>query len=147
MVARLSLLQLFLAFAVATAWNDPPPSSERAWAPPNLPNYERELGGGEAGSRVTINPRKVYNLAELIDIAERNNPRNARRLGTRATSGTRLTAEWQTGVETMSGCRQRKLRLSFAPSPPQCEAGQIDTRPKDDGATSCSRSTFKCQRR
>jgi len=74
MVARLSLLQLFLAFAVATARNDPPPSSERAWAPPNLPNYERELGGGEAGSRVTINPRKVYNLAELIDIAERNNP-------------------------------------------------------------------------
>src|SRR6476620_1630237 len=39
MVARLSLLQLFLAFAVATARNDPPPSSERAWAPPNLPNY------------------------------------------------------------------------------------------------------------
>ncbi len=74
MVARLSLLQLFLAFAVATARNDPPPSSERAWAPPNLPNYERELGGSEAGSRVTINPRKVYNLAELIDIAERNNP-------------------------------------------------------------------------
>ena len=25
-------------------------------------------------SRVSINPRKVYNLAELIDIAERNNP-------------------------------------------------------------------------
>src|SRR5438132_8716466 len=62
-------------------------------------------------------------------------------------NGTRLTAEWQTGVETMYGCRQRKLRLSLAPSPPQCEAGQIDTHPKDDGATSCSRSTFKCQRR
>ena len=46
-------------------------------------------------------------------------------------NGTRLTAEGQTGVETMSGCRQRKLRLSFAPSPPQCEAGQIDTHPKD----------------
>jgi hypothetical protein len=29
MVARLSLLQLFLAFAVATARNDPPPSSEK----------------------------------------------------------------------------------------------------------------------
>src|SRR5437016_10503247 len=71
---RLSCLQLFLAIAVANARNDPPPSSERAWAPPNLPNYERELGGGEAGSRVTINPRKIYNLAELIDIAERNNP-------------------------------------------------------------------------
>jgi hypothetical protein len=92
MVGRLSLLQLFPAFAVATARNDPPPSSERA-------------------------------------------------------SGTRLTAEWQTGMETMSGCRQRKLRLSFAPSPLQCEAGQIDSHSKDDGATSCFRSTFKCQRR
>ncbi len=28
----------------------------------------------KAASRVSINPRKVYNLAELIDIAERNNP-------------------------------------------------------------------------
>jgi outer membrane protein TolC len=75
MVARVSLLQLFLAFAVATARNDPPPSSERAWAPSNLPNYERELRGSEArSSRLTINPRKVYNLAELIDVAERNNP-------------------------------------------------------------------------
>lgn len=66
MFARLLIPQLFLAFAVATARNDPPPSSERAWAPPNLPNYERELGASAAGSRVTINPRKVYNLAELI---------------------------------------------------------------------------------
>src|SRR4051812_28757724 len=79
MVARVSLLQLFLAFAVATARNDPPPSSERAWAPANLPNYERDLAGyrstiAEGGSRSSISPRKVYNLAELIDIAERNNP-------------------------------------------------------------------------
>src|SRR5438445_4088558 len=71
---RLLSLQLFLAFAVANARNDPPPNSERSWAPPNLPNYERELSNGEVGSRVAINPRKIYNLAELIDIAERNNP-------------------------------------------------------------------------
>jgi hypothetical protein len=56
MVARLSLLQLFLAFAVATARNDPPPSSERAWAPPKLPNYERDLAAyhsktAEGGAR------------------------------------------------------------------------------------------------
>jgi hypothetical protein len=43
MVARLSLLQLFLAFAVATARNDSPPSSERGWLPPGLFNYENEL--------------------------------------------------------------------------------------------------------
>ena len=78
MSMRLLSLQLFLAIAVANARNDPPPSSDRTWSPPNLPNYERELAEyhstAESGSRVSINPRKVYNLAELIDIAERNNP-------------------------------------------------------------------------
>src|SRR5947208_4188720 len=44
MVARLSLLQLFLAIAVARTRNDPPPSSERAWLSPGLFNYENELG-------------------------------------------------------------------------------------------------------
>src|SRR6266404_5161906 len=76
---RVITLQLLLAITVANARNDPPPSSERAWAPPNLPNYERDLAAyhsktAEDGSRISINPRKVYNLAELIDIAERNNP-------------------------------------------------------------------------
>jgi outer membrane protein len=76
---RLLTLQLLLAITVANARNDPPPSSDRTWSPPNLPNYERELAeyhSNEAagGSRVSINPRKVYGLAELIDIAQRNNP-------------------------------------------------------------------------
>src|ERR1043166_380918 len=70
----LLLASSLLAAAIAQARNDPPPSSERTWAPPNLGNYERELAGGENGSRVSINPRKIYGLAELIDIAERNNP-------------------------------------------------------------------------
>src|SRR5256885_3275440 len=76
---RLITLQLLLAIAVANARNDPPPSADRTWSPPNLSNYESELAGqrfknSEGASRVSINPRKVYNLAELIDIAERNNP-------------------------------------------------------------------------
>src|SRR6266581_995646 len=76
---RLLTLQLLLAIAVANARNDPPPSADRTWSPPNLSNYESELAGqrfknGEGSSRVSINPRKVYGLAELIDIAERNNP-------------------------------------------------------------------------
>src|SRR6266404_1856115 len=79
MSARLFLLQLFLAIAIANARNDPPPRSDRTWSPPDLSSYERELAGQrfnepETGSRVSINPGKVYNLAELIDIAERNNP-------------------------------------------------------------------------
>src|SRR5438128_751504 len=73
---RVLTLQLLLAMTVANARNDPPPSSERTWSPPNLPNYEQELAGQgvEAGSRVSVNPRRTYGLAELIDIAERNNP-------------------------------------------------------------------------
>ncbi len=79
MSMRLLTLQLLLAIAVANGRNDPPPSADRTWSPPNLSNYESELAGqrfknGEGSSRVSINPRKVYNLAELIDIAERNNP-------------------------------------------------------------------------
>src|SRR4051794_39404477 len=76
---RVITLQLFLAIAVTNARNDPPPSADRTWSPPNLSSYESELAGqrfknGEGASGVSISPRKVYNLAELIDIAERNNP-------------------------------------------------------------------------
>src|SRR6266403_2239244 len=76
---RLITLPLLLAITVANARNDPPPSADRTWSPPNLSNYESELAGrrfknGEGSSAVSINPRRVYNLAELIDIAERNNP-------------------------------------------------------------------------
>jgi outer membrane protein len=76
---RLLTLQLLLAITVANARNDPPPSSDRTWSPPNLPNYERELAEyhfneAQGSSHVSINPRKIYGLAELIDIAERNNP-------------------------------------------------------------------------
>jgi len=70
---------LFLAIAVANARNDAPPASDRSWAPPGLPKYEAELAERrfnktEGGANISINPRKVYKLAELIDIAERSNP-------------------------------------------------------------------------
>src|SRR5438105_15665109 len=71
--------QVFLAISVAQARNDAPPSSDKAWLPPKLSDYENQLVGqrcheAETGSRVSINPRKTYNLAELIDIAQRSNP-------------------------------------------------------------------------
>jgi len=72
-------VQLFLAIAIASARDNSPPSPDRPWLPANLPKYEGELAGqrfrtAEAGSEIPINPRKVYGLAELIDIAQRNNP-------------------------------------------------------------------------
>jgi hypothetical protein len=45
--------------------------------------------------------------------------------------GTNLTGEWQTDVEIMSGCPQRKLPLFFALSPPPLEASQTDDPSKD----------------
>jgi outer membrane protein len=76
---RFLSVQLFLAIAIAHARNDPPPSSDRPWAPPQLPKYESELAERsrtepEGNAKISINPRKVYGLAELIDIAERSNP-------------------------------------------------------------------------
>jgi outer membrane protein TolC len=53
---RLLSLQLLLAFAVANARNDPPPTSDRAWSPPDLPNYERDL----AEQRFKTAPGKAW---------------------------------------------------------------------------------------
>jgi outer membrane protein TolC len=76
---RVLVGQTFLAISTAQARNDAPPTSDKAWLPPKLSDYENQLADQrfhetETGSRVSINPRKTYNLAELIDIAERNNP-------------------------------------------------------------------------
>src|SRR5262249_37835473 len=77
MATRLLSLSLFLAIAVVNARNDPPPSPDRPWAPPNLPKYEGELAGQRfraPEANISINPQKIYRLADLIDIAERANP-------------------------------------------------------------------------
>jgi outer membrane protein TolC len=71
--------QFFAAIATAFARDDPPPSPVRPWAPPSLPRYEGELRQYEPTETERrylppIDPRKTYNLAELIDIAQRSNP-------------------------------------------------------------------------
>src|SRR5437868_11620823 len=76
---RLITLPLFLAITVTNARNDVPPAPDKPWLPPGLPKYEDELAGrrfrgAESGPNISIDPRKIYNLAELIDIAERSNP-------------------------------------------------------------------------
>ena len=49
---------------------------------------------------------------------------SAERLTSSANSP-RFAAQWETGLETMSGYSQRKLRLSSAPSPLECEAANM----------------------
>jgi len=78
-ISFIGATQLFATVGIALARDDPPPSPVRPWAPPALPRYEGELRQyepTEAEQRYlpAIDPRKTYNLAELIDIAQRSNP-------------------------------------------------------------------------
>src|SRR5438477_1614308 len=78
-ISFIGATQLLATIGVALARDDPPPSSVRPWAPAALPRYEGELRQyqpTEAERRYlpAIDPRKTYNLAELIDIAQRSNP-------------------------------------------------------------------------
>src|SRR2546421_10880983 len=64
---------------IGFARDEPPPSPVRPWAPPALPRYEGELRQyqpteAERRNLPAIDPHKTYNLAELIDIAQRSNP-------------------------------------------------------------------------
>jgi outer membrane protein TolC len=56
-----------------------PPTPDKPWAPPQLDDYQRKLAQGAAqyqsnSAALHIDPDKVYDLPELIDIAERNHP-------------------------------------------------------------------------
>src|SRR5262245_2096621 len=56
-----------------------PPSPDKPWRPPRLNEYERDLARREPGDRrnsasVAVDPEKIYDLPELIDIAEQTNP-------------------------------------------------------------------------
>src|SRR5712671_7982872 len=77
---RVSLVALMnFLITPATFGSDlAPPSAEKPWSPPGLNAYERELAQGHFNEKnakeVEINPEKIYELPELIDIAERSNP-------------------------------------------------------------------------
>jgi outer membrane protein len=74
---RTAVILGFLLGPGAFGKDGSPPTSARPWSPPQLGKYETELA--EQASRgdpetVEIDPKKVYDLPELIDIAQRNNP-------------------------------------------------------------------------
>jgi outer membrane protein len=71
---------LFLTIGFAAFGNDVvPPSPDKSWSPPGLNAYEEELTNKDLYTNqnalaVEIDPGKVYDLPELIDVAERSNP-------------------------------------------------------------------------
>jgi outer membrane protein TolC len=68
----------FFAYSSLAGSDLSPPSPVRAWYPPELDKYETELASGHVESesrQITVDPDKVYDLPELIDIAERANPK------------------------------------------------------------------------
>jgi len=53
-----------------------PPSPDQSWSPPDLPAHQGGLQNHriELPSNIVIDPRKIYRLPDLIDIAQRLNP-------------------------------------------------------------------------
>src|SRR5436305_14199340 len=78
-ISFIGATQLFATIGIALGREDAPPAPVRPWSPPSLPRYEgdlRQYQPTEAERRYlpAIDPRKTYNLAELIGIAQRSNP-------------------------------------------------------------------------
>src|SRR5439155_15311353 len=78
---RVSLVALmnFLTTSAILGSEIAPPSPAKPWSPPGLNAYERELAHGDFSNeknakQIEIVPDKIYELPELIDIAERSNP-------------------------------------------------------------------------
>src|ERR1700734_1040486 len=78
--ARVSLFSagcLFGLFQPSLCGQDAaPPAPDKPWTPPRLADYERELSqiGRNNATAVPTDPEKIYDLPELIDIAERSHP-------------------------------------------------------------------------
>jgi outer membrane protein len=53
-----------------------PPSADRPWSAPGLAEHQADLQSRhlEIGSNAEVDPRKVYELPDLIDLAQRLNP-------------------------------------------------------------------------
>ena len=71
----LSLLSL-VGSAAGGSKDSAPPSADRPWSPPDLPAHQAELQSRRVDSpgSALVDPRKLYHLPELIDLAQQLNP-------------------------------------------------------------------------
>src|SRR6266478_1676152 len=70
-------MTLLGACAALKPFENAPPSSDRPWKAPDMPAYSAALSETEHARKpgtVSIDPRKTYELSELIDLAQRTNP-------------------------------------------------------------------------
>lgn len=70
-------LSLSIAISTLADDNKPPPSPDRTWNPPKIGEYENALANYQRpkeGKPLVVESEKIYELPELIDIAERSHP-------------------------------------------------------------------------
>jgi outer membrane protein len=74
-VCAFALLSL-AGSAAGRSKDSAPPAPDRPWSPPDLPAHQAALQSRhlEIPSSSEVDPRKVYHLPDLIDIAQRLNP-------------------------------------------------------------------------
>ena len=75
----LAALLTFSCGFLVSAENAIPPSPDKPWSPPQLGDYQKQLAQGtlqyESNSlAVPVDSEKVYDLPDLIDLAERSHP-------------------------------------------------------------------------
>jgi outer membrane protein len=71
-----SAMTLVGGCAAVRPFDNAPPTAVHPWRAPDMPAYSAALTETEHARApgVTVDPRKTYDLAELIDLAQRNNP-------------------------------------------------------------------------
>jgi outer membrane protein TolC len=76
LVMVISILLFSAGSAMAGTKDSAPPAPNRAWTAPGMAEHQADLQSRhlEIGSEGEVNPHKVYELPDLIDLAQRLNP-------------------------------------------------------------------------
>lgn len=93
------------------------PASEVSTRPYKRPLTEKSASSAAFFCKVAFQTREIEVSGKFMNVTlSYSSSFNTRLFSDR---GHRLVGQWQCGPSTLSGCAQRKLRLSFAPLPLQ----------------------------